>query len=323
MADADVTVFGGSGFLGHRIVARLAERGLTVRAAVRHPDRVRTQPQGGGRVEAVKADIKDTGSVEEAVRRSRAVVNAVSLYVESGSATFHSIHVEGARRLARTAQALGVEKLLHISGIGSGPAASSHYERCRGEGESAVRAAFGNAIIFRPSVMFGPDDSFLTTLVRLLQRMPAFPLFGNGKTRLQPVYVEDVAEAAANALSGDRPVERLYELGGPQIYTYRRLLETVMKVTGHERPLMPFPFAGWEMLATAGSVLPSPPLTRSQLALMKHDNVASGDLPGLRALGVQPTDLETVLREHFSRPSHRAGNDQQIHRVSTESRPGA
>ncbi|MFP3943472.1 MAG: complex I NDUFA9 subunit family protein [Alphaproteobacteria bacterium] len=302
MAEIDVAIFGGTGFLGRRIAARLLERGASVRAAVRHPDRVEPPPGAPGRLEAVKADVQNTDSVEEAVRGARAVVNAVSLYVEGHGASFRSVHVEGARRVARTAQSLGTEHLLHISGIGSDPAAPSHYERCRGEGENAVRTAFSGATIFRPSAMFGPDDAFLSNLVQLLKRFPAFALFGRGKTRLQPVYVEDVAEAAANALSGKRRVEPVYELGGPTIFTYRGLVERIMDVTGYRRPLVPFPFAGWEALVTAASALPSPPLTRSQLALMKHDSVASPDLPGLRSLGVQPTDLETVLQKFFTRP---------------------
>lgn len=317
MADVNVTVFGGTGFLGKRIVARLAERGASVRAAVRNPERVRPPAGVSGRVEAVKANIQDTASVEEAVRGAGAVVNAVSLYVESGSATFRTIHVDGARRVARTAQAMGAGKFLHISGLGSDPAAPSHYERCRGEGESAVWASFPGATVFRPSAMFGPDDAFLSTLVQLVKRLPAFPLFGNGKTRLQPVYVEDVAEAAANALTRSRKADPLYELGGPNIYTYRKLVQRIMDVTGHHRPLIPVPFAGWEVLTAAASALPSPPLTRSQLALMKHDNVASPDLPGLRSLGVQPTDLELVLREFFTRAPRRTGNGGVHERVSS------
>lgn len=294
-----VAVFGGSGFLGRHIVEHLLGAGLSVRVAVRRPERMTPVRGAGDRLEPVQCDIRDAEAVHAAVGGAQAAINAVSLYVERGQATFRSIHVTGARRVAEAAQEHGVERLLHISGIGADPSARSPYERCRGEGEEAVRHAFANATIFRPSVIFGPDDAFLNTLTDLLRRFPVLPLFGEGRTRLQPVFVGDVAAAAANAITAPRPPEGLYELGGPDIYNYRELIGLIMRVTGRRRLLMPFPFFGWRAVAAAADALPSPPLTESQVALMKHDNIASPNLPGLRDLDVKPTGLEAVLRAHF------------------------
>src|SRR5438477_6620577 len=201
--DRTVTVFGGTGFLGRRIVRHLRSRGFPVRIASRHPDQGhrlfgRDDPQ----LQSVGADIHDERSVAEALAGAYGVVNAVSLYVEHGQETFHSVHVESAQRLAAQARRARVERLAHVSGIGSDPASPSLYIRKRGEGELAVRAAFADATLIRPAVMFAPDDAFLTVVLELLRRLPIYPMFGRGLTRLQPAYVGDVAEAIARVLQG-------------------------------------------------------------------------------------------------------------------------
>jgi NADH dehydrogenase len=196
-----VTVFGGTGFLGRRIARHLRYREFTVRIASRHPDRGHRQfgpydPQ----LQFVEANIHDERSVADALAGAYGVVNAVSLYLERGQETFHSVHVESAQRVAAQAHRAGVERLVHVSGIGADAASPFRYIRKRGEGELAVRAAFADALFVRPAVMFGPDDAFLTTILKLLRQLPIYPMFGRGRTRLQPAYAEDVAEAVARAM---------------------------------------------------------------------------------------------------------------------------
>ena len=245
-------------------------------------------------MEMVRADVNDDASVAAAVAGTFAVVNAVSLYVERGSETFHSMHVEAAARVAREAQAHGVERLAHVSGIGADAGSASRYIRSRGRGETAVRAAFSSATIFRPAVMFGPHDAFLTPLVDLLRRFPAFPMFGRGRTRVQPAHVDDVARGIASALAADKR-EPLYELAGPRIYTFENLLRTIGAHLGLERMLVPVPFALWRPLAFAAEMLPHPPLTLNQVELMEVDNVASPECPGFAALQIEPRSIESVL----------------------------
>ena len=200
-----VTVFGGTGFLGRRIVRHLRSSGTPVRIASRHPDRGhRLFDPDDPQLQSVGADIRDERSVADALTGACGVVNAVSLYVEHGQATFHSVHVESAQRVAAQAHRAGVERLVHVSGIGADATSPSRYIRKRGEGELAVRAAFADALFVRPAVMFGPDDAFLTTILKLLRRLPIYPMFGRGRTRLQPAYVEDVADAVTRVHAASR-----------------------------------------------------------------------------------------------------------------------
>ena len=292
-----VTVFGGTGFLGRRIVRHLREQELAVRIASRHPDTSRElfgsdDPQ----CQSVEADIHDQQGVADAVAGAFGVVNAVSLYVERARETFHSVHVQAAQRVAVEAQRAGVERLVHLSGMGAAPASASLYIRKRGEGELAVRAAFVDALLVRPAVMFGPDDAFLTTVLALLRRLPIYPLFGQGRTRLQPADVEDVAEAVARGLLRTDMRAVTFECGGPRAYSYEQLLRTIARDAGITPILMPFPFAGWHALAWIAEMLPSSPLTRNQVELMQIDTVASPDMPGFRELGILPHPIEDTLR---------------------------
>src|ERR1700694_5984737 len=199
--DRTFTVFGGTGFLGRRIVRHLRSHGFHVRTASRHPDRGhRLFGPDDPQLQSVGANIHDERSVAEALAGAYGVVNAVSLYVEHGRETFHSVHVESAQRVAAQALRAGVDRLIHISGIGADTASQSRYIRKRGEGELAVRAAFDEALFVRPAVMFGPKDQFLTTILRLLRQFPVYPMFGHGLTRLQPAYVEDDTEAIGGTM---------------------------------------------------------------------------------------------------------------------------
>jgi uncharacterized protein YbjT (DUF2867 family) len=291
-----VTVFGGTGFLGRRIVRRLQEREAFVRIASRHPERGRDLfGADGPSFQSVAADLHDDASVASAVADSDAAVNAISLYVERGGETFHSVHVLAAQRLAAQAKRAAVTRFVHVSGIGADVASPSSYIRSRGEGELAVWAAFPEALVVRPAVMFAEDDAFLTTIVSLLRRLPAYPMFGRGQTRLQPVHVDDVAEAIVRVVERSETAPLAIECGGPSVYTYEELLRTVAGRAGIKPVLVPMAFPAWHALARIGALLPSPPVSRNQVELMEIDTVASRDLPGLADLGIAPRSVEEVV----------------------------
>ena len=297
MAYTRVTVFGGSGFLGRQIVWRLADEGAEVRVAVRRPERAAflAERRPAGQIVPVRADVWVEASVGPAVEGAQAVVNTVGHYVERGPATFAAIHGEGAQRVARLSALAGVQRLVHISGLGADPASDSPYVRARGIGERLVREVFPEATILRPCVLFGPGDAFLSRLAGLARVMPALPLFGTGRTRLQPVYVLDVAAAVAQALAASASKGQVYELGGPRIYTYKALVQLVLAQIQRRRLLIPIPFAVWELLAAVLAPLPNRPISRDQITLMKRDNLVGANALTFTELGLAPTALEDVL----------------------------
>lgn len=297
MPAQSVTVFGGTGFLGRRIVRHLRKAKFAARIASRHPDRVKTvvapmEPT----LEWVRGDVHDEYSIMAAVAGACAVVNAVSLYVERGRCTFRSVHVDAAARLASVARRAGVSHFIHISGIGADEKSASPYIRSRGQGEAAVSEAFPSATVVRPGVMFGPGDALLTPLLKMLRWAPAFPLFGSGNTRLQPVYAEDVAEAVTRILGSASP-QPVYELAGPRIYTYSELLVTIAGSMGRRPLLVPVPFSLWRAVVHLAEALPNPPITMNQVDLMLLDNFPSGDAPGFSALQMVPEGIEKLLPE--------------------------
>jgi NADH dehydrogenase len=293
MTERIVTVFGGTGFLGRRIVHRLSEQGFVIRIASR-----RGQKAGEGTAQAsIRADINEEASIAAAVAGAYAVVNAVSLYREHGSETFDAVHVKAAERLAREANQARVERFVHVSGIGADAQSKSSYIRSRGAGELAVQNAFPKALMVRPAVMFGADDAFLTTLVTLLRRLPVYPMFGHGTTRLQPAHVEDVAEAIVRALQPNTPQQAAYELGGPHVYIYQDLVKMIADRLHKRRILFPMPFPVWHALATIAEIVPGAPLSRSQVELMETDTVVAVGMPGFDALGINPKPLDPVLEE--------------------------
>jgi uncharacterized protein YbjT (DUF2867 family) len=292
-----VVVFGGAGFLGRRLVHRLAAEGMTVRVAVRHPDpaRIELRSMGFDRVTVVPADVRDQASVAAAIAGANAVVNAVSTYVEKGGVTFEAVHVQGAEIVAREAVAAAVARLVLVSGIGADADSGSSYIRARGRGEQVVQQEFPGATIVRPGAMFGPGDALFGTLADLARLLPVLPLIGGGHTRLQPVFVEDVAEAIASILTDPRTVGRIYELAGPGVYTLRELVRMTLHLMRKRRLLIPVPFAVAEIQARLFELLPNPPLTTGQIDLLRTDNVASGALPGLQELNIQPKTVEEVV----------------------------
>ena len=290
-----ITVFGGTGFLGRRIVRHLLDHGFQVRIASRHPGRLGSASRPDAGLEIATVDVRDETAVAAALFGAYGAVNAVSLYVEHGGVTFDAVHVEAAARVARLARVSGVERLIHVSGIGADPASLVPYIASRGRGEIAVRQGFPGAILIRPAVMFGPDDVFLTTVARLLRILPVYPMFGRGETKLQPVYVEDVAEGIARVLSGAGGSVAAYEFGGARVYTYKELVRTVADRIGARPRLAPVPFALWRILALAAEFLPGSPLTRNQVALMQRDNVPAVDCPGLSSLDITPTEIDALV----------------------------
>jgi NADH dehydrogenase len=290
-----ITVFGGTGFLGSCIVRQLATLGSRVRIAARHPKRPGwvTDPEA---VELVTADIRDEQSVARAVAGADSVVNAVSLYVPSRRhGSFEEIHVHGAARVGRAARAAKVERLVLISGLGVDANSPSAYVRARMRGEDATRKVFPGAVAVRPSVLFGPDDAFLSSLMGIA-RLPVIPLFGRGDARLQPVLADDVARAVALLARGEGDNHRVFTLGGAEVYTYREIVELVLESLGRTRPLVPVPFAVWLALATLLKVLPNPPLTVDQVRLMQQDNVAAGNFGRFEHLGIEPESLAGFLK---------------------------
>jgi uncharacterized protein YbjT (DUF2867 family) len=290
-----VVVFGATGFLGQRIVRHLLDHNFAVRAISRHPTPgALALPNKTVPAELIRADVNDDGSVAGAVVGAFAVVNAVSLYIEHGHQTFESVHVDAAARVARHSRESGVRRLLHLSGIGADRASPSRYIASRGRGETAVRGEFPTAVIIRPAVMFGAGDALLNPLVSLMRTLPAFPIFGRGHTRLQPSCVDDVAEAIVRVLHTPEPAG-VYELAGPQIYSYQTLLRTVGEHFGFKPVLVPVPFGLWHALALVSERLPHPLITPTQVELMKLDNVASADCPGFQALGIDPRGIREFL----------------------------
>ena len=323
MASASVTVFGGSGFLGRRIVERLAGAGYDVRVGVRHPERAsfdgrfgRNDGAGGngggdgsaengasdgngkrGRIELVRADVWDESTVARAVKGAASVINTVGHYVEKSGATFDAIHGRGALHVARQAKEAAAERLIHISGLGADPTSDSPYIRARGIGENLVREAFEGATILRPSVIFGPGDAFLNRLAAMGRQTPVLPLFGTGGTKLQPVFVGDVAESCAKVLADPSSQGRVYELGGPRVYAYEEIVRLVLERVDRRTALVPVPFLVWDVLACGLALLPNPPITRDQVKLMKRDNVVGKEGLELRDLGICPVLLEEILSQ--------------------------
>jgi uncharacterized protein YbjT (DUF2867 family) len=302
-----VTVIGGTGFLGHQIVRRLARDGYRLRVTSRKPSHaLSVQPLGSvGQIALIKADIRNEADVARAVDGAAVVINLVGLYTPSGGRTFDAIHHEAAAIVARAAAKAGVARLIHMSAVGADPKSNSNYGRTKGEGELAVREAFPRATILRPAVVFGQGDGFFNRLASAMRMSRGvFPLFGGGVTKFQPVFVGDVAEAVANAIADARTQGRTYELGGPAVYTFKELIELVADTTQRKRMLVPIPFFLVNIGAALTGFLPYAPITLDQARLLRKDNVVkagpdAASVGTLKDLGVQPTALEAVLETYL------------------------
>ncbi|WP_275289069.1 complex I NDUFA9 subunit family protein [Halomonas elongata] len=298
MTTSPTVVFGGTGFLGAALVRELVESGRPTRLVARRPAWP-SWAEDGDPLEILHADIRDGRRVAEVLEGAGAVVNATSLYVPSRRLGFEDIHVTAAAGLARQAREAGIARLVQLSGIGASLDSPSAYVRARARGETAVLDALPKAIILRPSVLFGRNDAFLSSLARLT-RLPVIPLFGRGRSRLQPVHVVDVARAIVRLTAVDRPRRYLFELGGADILSYRETLTQVMQHLGRERPLVPLPFTAWHALALGLGWLPSPPLTRDQVILMQGDNLVTEGVGTFADLGMRPRALRESLPDCLS-----------------------
>lgn len=301
-----VTVFGGSGFIGNQVVRALAKQGLRVRIAVRQPNLAYKAPMMGdvGQIDIFQANVRNEASVARALDGAQGCVNLTGVLYEAGRQKFASIHTQGARNVAAAARAAGVTRLVHMSALGADAASTSKYARSKAEGEAAVREAFPDAVIVRPSIVFGPDDSFFNKFGSMAAMAPALPLVGGGKTRFQPVYVGDVARAIAKAVTDPACAGRTYELGGPATYTFRELLELVLAETQRRRALIPLPWPVASAIGSAGNLVAGiipPPLTSDQVELLKTDNVPAAGAPGLAELGVEPTAVEAIVGQYLYR----------------------
>lgn len=306
MATPVAAIFGGSGFIGRYIVERLARAGWTMRIAVRRPDEALfLKPLGNiAQIVPVGANIRHERSVANAVQGVDTVINLVGILYQAGPQRFDAVHVEGVRRLARAAAGAGVQRFLHVSALGADANSPSAYARTKAAGEAMLKEHFPAATILRPSVVFGPEDDFFNRFAAMTRFSPVLPLIGGGKTKFQPIYVGDVADAAVAALQNPALAGQIFEIAGPRAYTFKELMEMMLAVTGKRRLLVPIPFGLAQLQAAFLGLLPKPPLTLDQVKLLKIDNVLSGKLPGLEALGIRPTGLEAILPAYLDRYRH-------------------
>ena len=302
-----VTVFGGSGFVGSQVVQALARRGWRVRIACRRPDRAwKLQTSGTvGQLQAVRCDVTRREDVDSALRGTDAAVNLVGILYESGRRSFHAMHVEASRNIAEACAAGGVGRLVQISAIGANPESRSDYALSKAAAEMAVREVKPDAVVIRPSIVFGAGDDFLNRFAALASMAPALPLIGGGQTKFQPVYVADVAEAVARAVALPEAAGRTFELGGPAVMTFEDVLKLIRRETYRSFGLFPLPFFAARIIgsvAQLSALVGVPPvLTRDQVVLLQSDNVVAEGAEGLAALGIEPTGIEAIAPSYLWR----------------------
>lgn len=306
-SSALVTVFGGSGFVGRYVVQALAQTGCRVRVAVRRPDLAgHLQPLGTvGQIHAVQANLRFEESIRRAVEGADAVVNLVGILQSGCKQNFRTLHAAGAGITARAAKEAGARAFVHISALGANRLSPSNYARTKAEGEDLASRAYPGAVILRPSIMFGPEDDFFNRFASMALLSPFMPLVGGGRTRFQPVYVGDTAQAVMAGLDGRAKPGVTYELGGPRVYTFRELLDLVAQYTARRRPYFPIPFWLAKIQGFFLQVLPKAPLTVDQVRLLQSDNVVSAEAIDegrtLEALGIDPHALETIVPGYLAR----------------------
>jgi uncharacterized protein YbjT (DUF2867 family) len=299
-----ITIFGANGFVGRHLVRRLAKTGAIIRIPTRDPEKaLRLKPMGDvGQIVPMACSMRNDQTIVNAIKDADLVINLIGILYESGRNTFQSIHVEMAARIARLAKENGVGRFGHMSALGAKIDSHAKYASTKAAGERAVRSFFSDATIFRPSIIFGPEDNFFNLFATLARYSPILPLFGNGITQFQPVYVGDVAEAIVTALDRASACGQVYELGGPQIYTFRGLLELMLYLIKRQRYLLNIPWTLANLQAIFFECLPHPLLTRDQVELLKSDNIIS-DARALTLgdLGITPTALEVILPTYLHR----------------------
>jgi uncharacterized protein YbjT (DUF2867 family) len=302
-----VTVFGGSGFLGRHVVRALAQRGWRVRVAVRRPDLAgHVQPMGVvGQVMPIQANLRYPDSVHHAVQGADAVVNLVGILAETGRQSFSAVQGQGPALIGQAARRAGISNVVHVSAIGADAKSASTYAQTKAQGEAGLLAEVPTAKVLRPSIVFGPEDNFFNQFASLARILPALPLIGGGETKFQPVFVGDVAEAVAKSLAGEAVHGQVYELGGPDVWSFRQILEYILKETGRERLLLPIPFGIAEIQGRIFEMLPGKLLTRDQVELLKSDNVVSelAQKEGrtLQGLGIDPQSVQAIVPSYLYR----------------------
>lgn len=311
LRDEMITVFGASGFIGRYVVRALAKAGYRVRAATRRPHLAYDlKPMGTvGQIQLVQANLRNPDSVERALEGASGVINLVGILFESGRQSFDSLQSEGAKLVAEKAAEAGVERFVQISAIGAHVDSASRYARTKALGEQAVRAAIPTATVLRPSIVFGTEDQFFNKFADMARFAPALPLIGGGKTKFQPVWCADVAAAAVTALDTDAARGRVYELGGPQVYTFREVLEFILAEIRRKRLLIPVPFPianGLGLIGELTAALPfvQPFLTRDQVILLRQDNilgVSGEDVGTLADFGIEAETVEAVVPAYLER----------------------
>ncbi len=304
--DTLVTVFGGSGFLGRHVVRALAQRGYRIRVAVRRPELTgHLRPLGRvGQIHAVQTNVRNAPSVEAAVRDTDVVINLVGILFERGRQRFDAVQAEGAETVAKAAAATGA-RMIHVSAIGADENSPSRYAQTKGAGERLVLAVQPAATIMRPSIVCGPEDDFFNRFAALARLLPALPLPGGGHTRFQVVFAGDVAEAIGKAADGDTRSGTIYELGGPDVQTFKELMQFILATIERRRLLVPAPFALLKLQAAFLQFLPKPPITPDQVELLKSDNVVSAEAHAqnrtLEALGITPNSIASVVPDYLWR----------------------
>ncbi len=301
-----ITVFGASGLLGRNAVRLLADGGLgyRIRAAVRHPNLANFLPPMGhvGQIQVLKCDVTDADAAAQAVRGAEAVVNLVGiLHQGGGHQTFEALHVEAAESVARAAKAAGARALVHVSALGADSDSDSAYARSKAEGERRVHAAFPGAVILRPSLVFGPEDNFFNRFGAMARMSPLLPLIGGGMTRFQPVFAGDVATAIKTCIENTGCAGKTYELGGPGVYTFKDLMQIILRETGRHNLLVPVPFFAATLMSWFLGLLPNPPLTPDQVRLLRKDNVVSPGALTFADLGIQPDAVEAIVPSYLWR----------------------
>ncbi len=303
-----VTIYGGSGFVGRYIARRMAQAGWRVRVAVRRPNEaIFVRPYGvPGQVEPLLANIRDDASVRAVMRGADAVVNCVGILAPEGPNRFDAVQAEGAARIARIAAETGVARMVQVSAIGADPASRSAYARTKGQGEAAVLAALPGAMVLRPSIVFGPEDQFFNRFAGMARMGPVLPVVG-ADTRFQPVYVDDVAAAAVRGVLGDA-TGGIYELGGPDVATFRQLMQKMLGIIRRRALIVnvPFPVArlmggGFDVLSAATGGIVRGPLTLDQVRNLARDNVVAPGARGLAELGIAPTAMDAILPDYLWR----------------------
>ena len=302
-----VTVFGGSGFVGTQAVRALARLGWRVRVAVRKPALAQDLRILGdvGQIQPVRCDITNPADVAAALKGANAAVNLVGILFETPGRGFQKAHVEGSRNVAEGCVAAGVDRLVQMSAIGADTHAEGEYGRSKGEAEAAVRAIKPDAVILRPSIVFGNGDGFLNRFASMATMSPALPLIGGGVTKFQPVWVGDVAEAIARSVVRTDAAGRTFELGGPEVWSFKQILEYILRETGRRRLLAPLPFFAASAIGSLAEITAvlgiAPVLTRDQVAMLKTDNVVAPDAEGLSALDIEATGLEAIAPSYLWR----------------------